>query len=189
MKTRFILPILATFALVACDEQTAEAPTQPESEVAVVDETAPAADPAVPSATGPAEVPDTAITPPAATGTTDQQTAATDPAVTGPAATGAVGTTGIDAASLAGAYTAGPVAMQLEADGTFSFEEIQGQDRVEGTYLVQGDEIVFSNPAGNATGAQFPIRCRLVPGANGFTLQQAEGACGPFADLAFERAG
>jgi hypothetical protein len=159
------IAVLAALALAGCGEEQA---AQNENRTTTAQ---------APATTAPA------TTAPAAPATTSN-TAAPAPA---PTTTGAVAT-GPMQQVVGKSYTAGPIALRLDQNGTFEMRETEGSKRVEGKYAVQDGVVTFSDPNGDIGGASFPMRCRFEGTATEFKLGDVENSCVRLKDLTFKPA-
>ena len=164
------LLVLAALTLAACgdEEEVTQAPTPPVAE-------APA-----PEVAEPAEAPPAAVT--TAPVETDTQVASVPP----PAATTAEGEPLERFQERT--YTAGPVSIRFDPDGTFEMNETEGDQKVEGRYALEDGIVTFSEPTGDVGAATFPLRCRFEPAEDAFTLGAVGDSCARFEGLTFQPA-
>jgi hypothetical protein len=190
MRLRIFASVIASLALSACgDDQTVQEPTSPRTMETTQSLTTPsaAAAPAASSQSGPS----TAAAGSGASGET------TGTVGTPPSTTTIPNTTAALSGSAAGTleafqgrtFSVGPISIQLYPDNSFVMNEVEGDRKVEGRYAYQDGIVTFSEPKGDIGPAQFPMRCRLQPGATGeFRFAENEGSCTRLKDLTFKPA-
>lgn len=173
MLKHIIIPAALVLTLAACnDQKKAEAPKEN-----TVVATAP------PSSTAPST---------ASSGASSQAGRSAAAGASSTAAsetTGGVGTPG--SASVlqkyqGKSYTAGPVSLRLNQDGTFEMTETDGNKQVQGRYAFENGIVTFSQPTGDVGSATFPMRCRLQEAGDSFSFAPVENSCERLRDLTFK---
>lgn len=85
-------------------------------------------------------------------------------------------------------FTGGPVTLRLDQGDRFTMRDQQGRS-VAGRYTYENGILTLRDPEGDARGAQFPMRCRFEPEAEGrFRLGASDGSCPYFRDVVFSAA-
>lgn len=212
---RFIkaMPVIAIFALAACDDQqTAQTEPAPppatETPAAPVTGEAPRQDTDLQAAS-----PMTADTDTAAT---EQQAQAQAPAQPGADSTMGVPQTTLappptpsstfagadalppldaeapgavlaDAPFRAGTYSVGDLKLELSADGDFTLIREDTGETVSGDFRVYGDMMTFSNVGVDVAPGVFPMTCRVEGAPEGFQLTADGPSCALFDGQTFVR--
>lgn len=85
-----------------------------------------------------------------------------------------------------GRYQAGPMQAYFSSDGTFRMTSAGGDRHVTGRYSVTDDVLALDDAVGETGAATFPMRCRVQPQTNGFSLADMEGTCSALEGVTFE---
>lgn len=212
---RFIkaMPVIATIALAACDDQqTAQTEPAPppasETPAAPVTGEAPRQDTDLQAAsptTPDTAAPDTAATEqaqapaqpsPESTMGVPQTTLAPPPTPSStfdgtdalpPPDASAAGAVLADAPFDAGTYSVGDLKLELSADGDFTLVKEDTGETVSGDFRVYGDMMTFSNVGVDVAPGVFPMTCRVERAPEGFQLTADGPSCAMFDGQTFVR--
>jgi DNA repair exonuclease SbcCD ATPase subunit len=85
-----------------------------------------------------------------------------------------------------GEYTSGAVTASFGPDGSFTMENSERSQSVQGRYAVETGVLTLSDAEGDIGRVQFPLQCGVEAAGNGFRLSAHEGGCANLDGTVFE---